>query len=93
MNEPGQADADRNLRPACSRILKDKGIAVHDLTRPIAQRAGPLLHKAKLDSAHAVDAFVVATALAFDAAVIATADPNDMIRMAAPHRQIRVFRL
>jgi hypothetical protein len=40
-----------------------------------------------------VDAFVVATALEFDAAVIATGDPADMKRLTAPHRRLRVFAL
>jgi hypothetical protein len=64
---------------------------VCELTRSIAQRAGGLLSKAGLSSAHAVDAFVVATALEFDAAVIATGDPGDIKRLAAPHRRLRVF--
>lgn len=59
--------------------------------RPIAQHAGGLLSKAGLASSHAVDAFVVATALEFDAAVIATGDPADMKRLAAPHRNLRVY--
>jgi predicted nucleic acid-binding protein len=76
---------------AVDRLLTQRGIAVCDLTRSIAQRAGALLAKAKLSSRHAVDAFVVATALDFEAAVIATGDPADIRRLAAPHRQLRVF--
>jgi predicted nucleic acid-binding protein len=78
---------------AVDRLLNGRGINVCDLTRPIAQRAGGLLSKAGLASSHAVDAFVVATALEFDAAVIATGDPVDVKRLAAPHRQLRVFAL
>jgi hypothetical protein len=37
-----------------------------------------------------VDAFVVATALEFDTAVIATGDA-DIKRLAAPFRKLRVF--
>ena len=76
---------------AVDRLLHDRGIVVCDLTRSIAQRAGALLSKAKLASRHAVDAFVVATALEFDAAVIATGDPADIRRLAASHEQLRVF--
>ncbi len=76
---------------AVDHLLKDRGILVCDLTRAIAQRAGGLLTKAKLSSGHAVDAFVVATALEFDAAVIATGDPSDIRRLAGAHRQVRVF--
>jgi hypothetical protein len=56
-------------------------IAVCDLTRDVAQRAGGLLAKANLASDHAVDAFVVSTALEFDSAVIATGDPKDIKRL------------
>lgn len=76
---------------AVDHLLTDRGIAVCDLTRSMAQRAGALLSRAKLSSRHAVDAFVVATALEFDAAVIATGDPGDVRRLAAPYRQLRVF--
>ena len=76
---------------AVERLLNDRGIRVCVLTQSIAQRAGELLAKAKLTSAHAVDAFVVATALDFDTAVIATGDPGDIRRLASAHRQVKVF--
>jgi predicted nucleic acid-binding protein len=78
---------------AVNRLLLGRGIAVCDLTRTIAQRAGEILHKSSLSSQHAVDAFVVATALEFDAAVIATGDEDDMKRLAAPYRNLRIFRI
>jgi len=64
-----------------------------DLTREIAQSAGHLLAKAKLSSTHAVDALVVATALQFETAVIATGDPEDIQRLAAPFSKIGIFSL
>jgi hypothetical protein len=76
---------------AVNRLLSGHGVAVQDLTRDVAQRAGALLSQARLGSAHAIDAFVVATALEFEASVIATGDAGDIKRMAAPYRQIRVF--
>jgi predicted nucleic acid-binding protein len=76
---------------AVEHLVASRGIGVSELTRPIAQRAGHLLAKAKLSSAHAVDAFVVSTALEFDAAVIATADPSDIRRLAARFPRLRVF--
>lgn len=76
---------------AVDRLLNGRGIAVCDLTRRIAQRAGGLLSTAKMTSRHAVDAFVVATALEYDSAVIATGDPKDLQRLAAPHRNLRIF--
>lgn len=78
---------------AVERLLNDRGIRVCVLTQSLAQRAGGLLAKAKLTSAHAVDAFVVATALDFDTAVIATGDPGDIRRLASAHRQVKVFAL
>jgi len=38
-----------------------------------------------------VDAFVVATAIEFGGAVIATGDPEDMGRLSAGFREVRVF--
>lgn len=76
---------------AVERLLKDRGIKVCALTQSIAQRAGGLLADVKLPSAHAVDAFVVATALDFEAAVIATGDPGDIRRLSSRHRQVKVF--
>jgi hypothetical protein len=79
--------------PAVEHLIASRGIGIADLTRHIAQRAGHILANARLSSAHAVDAFVVSTALEFDAAVIATGDPNDMRRLAARAPRIRVFAL
>jgi hypothetical protein len=42
-------------------------------------------------SIHAVDAFVVATALEFELSVIATGDAKDVRRLAAPYRQISLM--
>ena len=46
-----------------------------------------------VSSLHAVHAFVVATALSFESAVIATGDSKDVQSLAAPYRQIRVLPL
>lgn len=78
---------------AINHLLNSRGIGVSDLTRSIAQRAGHLLARLKLSSAHAIDAFVVATSLQFDAAVIATGDSDDIRRLASPFRHVRVFAL
>lgn len=77
--------------PPIDHLLASRGIVVSDLTQTVAKRAGHLLGRAKLSSAHAVDAFVVATALLFDVAVIATGDPADMRRLASPFEQVRIF--
>jgi predicted nucleic acid-binding protein len=78
---------------AINHLLNARGIGVAELTRSIAQRAGHLLARLKLSSAHAIDAFVVATSLQFDAAVIATGDPDDIRRLASPFRHVRIFAL
>lgn len=78
---------------AINQLLKNPGVQVVELTRPIAQRAGHLLARLKLSSVHAVDAFVVATAAEFDTAVIATGDPHDIRRLAAPFSKIGIFAL
>lgn len=75
------------------RLLKSRGLVVCELTAQIARTAGHLLARAKLSSAHAVDAFVVATALTFERAVIATGDPEDLRRFAAPHRNVTILAL
>jgi predicted nucleic acid-binding protein len=76
---------------AVERVLNGKGISVVELTEGMARRAGALLERAKLGSAQAVDAFVVATAMAFASAVIATHDPEHLARLASGARQIRIF--
>lgn len=74
-------------------LLNGRGLVVCELTSQIARRAGHLLARAKLSSAHAVDAFVVATALGFESATIATGDPDDIERLASPYKRIAVFGL
>lgn len=59
----------------------------------MAERAGALLAKARLSSQHAVDAFVVATALEFESAVIATGDPTDIKRLAGGYGKVKVLAL
>ena len=77
--------------PAIEHVLTTRGIRVVDLTRSIAQRAGHLLASCKLSSSHAVDAFVVSTALEFGASIIATGDPSDMRRLSSSFKQVRIF--
>lgn len=78
---------------AINRLLKNPGIRVSELSRGAAQQAGHMLARLKLSSAHAIDAFVVATARQFDTAVIVTGDPDDIRRLAAPFSNIGVFAL
>ncbi|MBX3260709.1 MAG: PIN domain-containing protein [Labilithrix sp.] len=71
-------------------VLNDRGIIVTPLTASIARRGGALLARAKLSSAHAVDAFVVATAIELGPAIVATHDPDDMKKLSAGIREVRV---
>ena len=92
---PVLAEVCRGVRQdaAVDHLLRNPGVVVFDLNRAIARQAGHLLARLKLSSAHAVDAFVVATALQFDAAVIATGDPRGMRRLAAPFGNVGVLAL
>jgi predicted nucleic acid-binding protein len=76
-----------------NQLLSRDVVRVVELTRTIAQRAGSLLAAARMSSAHAVDAFVVATALEFELALIASGDLKDIKRLAADHPQVSVFAL
>jgi predicted nucleic acid-binding protein len=78
---------------AVNHLLNNPGVRVTELTRAMAQQAGQLLARLKLSSAHAVDAFVVATAAQFETAVIATGDPDDIRRLAAPFPKVGIFAL
>lgn len=66
-------------RAGIDRVLR--GLPVVDTSRVIAIRAGQLLGSNRLDSCHAVDAFVAATALGAGPAVILTGDPGDLGRL------------
>jgi hypothetical protein len=92
---PVLAEVCRGVRydAAINHLLNSPGVGVTELTRAVAQQAGHLLARLKLSSAHAIDAFVVATALQFDTALIATGDPDDIRRLAAPYHRVAVLAL
>lgn len=76
---------------AVHHVLKGKGIGVVELSANTAARAGGLLAAARMDSRHAVDAFVVATAAALGDAIIATGDPDDLGKLAARQKSVRTW--
>ena len=90
---PVLAEVARGARRAAAvqRVVHGRGIEVVALDASMARTAGALLEKARLSSAHAVDAFVVATALAFHSAIIATGDPTDLAKLAAGQRGVRIL--
>ena len=83
----------RRYDASIDRLLNGKGLLVVPLTRELARVAGGLLAKSKLNSAHAIDAFVVATAMSFNAALVATGDPKDIKRLASGHAHVKVFEI
>lgn len=66
-------------RAGVDRVLRRLPVVPTD--RPIATRAGDLLGRHSLDSRHAVDAFVAATALSSRPSVVLTGDPDDLVRL------------
>jgi predicted nucleic acid-binding protein len=73
-------------------VLKRVGRVV-PAGQSIAKVAGGLLSRHRLDSAHAVDALVVATAIRLGGGLIATHDPEDMTRLAQGFPNVKVFAL
>ncbi len=63
------------------------------LDHRIARLAGALLGRRRLDSRHAVDATVVATAARLGGAVVLTADPADLRALAAGHANVAISAL
>ena len=57
----------------------------------MARIAGHLLGNIGADSALAIDALVVATAVRFGGGIVATHDPDDLRRLAAGHANVTVL--
>ncbi len=92
---PVLAEVCRGVRfdSAINHLLNSPGVGIFELNRAVAQQAGHLLARLKLSAAHAVDAFVVATALQFETAVIATGDASDIRRLASPFSRVGILAL
>ena len=73
---------------AVSRVLRH--IPVVPTDTQIARRAGALLDRHGLDSRHAVDAIVVATAIRLGGGLVATGDPDDIRLLASGFANVRV---
>lgn len=63
------------------------------LDHRIARVAGGLLGRDGLDSCHAVDASVVATAVRLDGAAVLTGDPDDLRLLAREHSNVAIIAL
>ena len=59
----------------------------------MARVAGHLLANVGAGSEMAVDALVVATAIRFGGGIIATHDPEDLRRLAAPHPNVAILEI
>lgn len=70
--------------------LVGRGNRVTPLDHRIARLAGALLGRRRLDSRHAVDATVVATAARLGGAVVLTGDPDDLRVLAADHANVAI---
>jgi hypothetical protein len=74
---------------AVYRVLN--GVVVEPVTRAVGERAGQLIGVARLGSGQAVDAILVATALAeAGPVVIATSDPGDLKALVGDEKRIAV---
>jgi len=65
-----------------------RGNRVIQLDHRTARVAGGLLGRDHLDSCHAVDASVVATAIRLGGGVVVTGDPDDLRSLARDHRNV-----
>lgn len=61
--------------------------------RRVARVAGTLLARDRLDSCHAVDAMVIATAIRLGGGVVLTRDVDDLRSLAADHANVVVLPL
>lgn len=80
-------------RPADAGVfagLKRERVQVHSVDARVGVRAGQLLGRARAGSEMAMDAFVVAVADLAGGAVVATADPGDLGRIAAHAPHVRI---
>jgi predicted nucleic acid-binding protein len=77
---------------AVNRLTK-KRVGVITTGEKMAKVAGALLGRYSLDSCHAIDAMVVATALHLGGALILTSDQPDLERLAERYPAIRVQRI
>ena len=71
-------------------VRQGDALQVRDTDRPLARLVGGLLEDAGAGSEHLADAHVVACAVEGGGGVVLTGDPDDLRRLAAPHRSVVV---
>lgn len=70
--------------------LRRERVQVHPVDTRVGVRAGQLLGRVRAGSEMAVDAFTVAAADVLGGAIIASADPDDLERLAAQATRVRI---
>lgn len=65
-----------------------QGLVLRDTDRTLARLIGAVLTEASADSALFADAHPVAVAVESGGGVVQTADPDDLVRLAAPYRTV-----
>lgn len=85
------AEAYRDI-PADAALDRVLGSGIRPVTtgQAMARLAGGLRYRDRLDSCHAVDALVVATAIRLGGGLVATGDPDDLRSLAREHPNINV---
>jgi predicted nucleic acid-binding protein len=73
--------------------LRRERVRVHDVDARVGVRAGQLLGRLRAGSEMAVDAFTVAVADLAGGAIVATADPDDLRRLAAHAAHVQVVNI
>jgi hypothetical protein len=74
---------------ALDRVL-GRGIRPITMGQGMARLAGGLRYRDRLDSCHAVDTLVVATAIRLGGGLIATGDPDDLQALARENPNVKV---
>lgn len=76
------------LIDAC--LSREIGLLVRDTDRSLARLVGATLAAARAGSELIVDAHAVAAAVEAGGGIVLTGDPDDLERLAAPYRNVRI---
>jgi predicted nucleic acid-binding protein len=74
-------------------LSRELGLVVRDTDRALARLVGSLLDVSRSGSELIVDAHVVAVAVERGGGTVLTGDADDLARLAAPYRNVRVLGL
>jgi predicted nucleic acid-binding protein len=71
-------------------LSRETALSIRTTDRALARLVGAVLAGARAGSELIVDAHVVAAAIEVGGGLLLTADPDDMVRLAAPYRNVQV---